>query len=160
MRLNFLFITMIAVLGLTMTSCGSDTESQDFGYDFNADYAGTHENNLGATVTVEELEAGGSMITVELTNTVEGETYPMHVHDAADAATTPNMTPYVEAPNANIFATNLVGTGGTVSTSATTTMSFTELTTTYDGFFVVHDPLQDINTADLSTFLIVAAFAR
>ena len=68
--------------------------------------------------------------------------------------------PYIEAPNADVFASTITGNGGTASTTVTTTRSFTELTTTYDGFLVVHDPLQDVNTADLSTFLIVSTFAR
>ncbi len=159
MKLNLSILAVLAI-GLMFTSCGDDFESTSFDYAFNDGYAGTHADDLTATLTVEELEEGGSMITVELTNTVDGETYPLHAHDAADSAETPNMTPYVEMPNADVFASTITGNGGTASTTVTTTMSFTELTATYDGFLVVHDPLQDVNTADLSTFLIVSTFAR
>ncbi len=165
MRLNLLLAITIALFGMMITSCGSDTESESFDYSFSEAYeadpaTSAHPSDLDATLTVEELEDGGSMITVELTNTIDGETYNIHAHDAADPATTPNGTPYNETPNAAVFANQLVGNGGTVSVSQETALSFTEVTTTYDAFFVVHDPLQAINTADISTYLIVGSFAR
>lgn len=159
MKINLSILAILA-MGLMFTSCGDDLESTSYDYAFNDGYTGDHATDLEATLTIEELDNGGSMITVELTNTVDGETYPLHAHDAADSAETPNMTPYIEAPNADVFASTITGNGGTASTTVTTTRSFTELTTTYDGFLVVHDPLQDVNTADLSTFLIVSTFAR
>lgn len=39
-------------------------------------------------------------------------------------------------------------------------ISFTELTRNYEGFLVVHDPTQAISTVDLTTYLVVGAFAR
>lgn len=158
MRLNISLFAAL-VMGFMLASCGS-TENTSYDYAMNSGYVGDHADDFSATLTVEELEAGGSMITVELNNTVQGETYPIHAHDAADSATTPNGTPYVESPNASIFAQMATGNGGSVSVSQTTTMSYTELTTTYDGFFVCHDPLQDISTSNTATFLVVGAFAR
>ncbi len=106
-----------------MSSCGDDDlRTKTFSYDFNtgqvaADFAYTctHANTLSATITVDELEDGGSEVTVTLDNTIDGETYNTHAHDMADAATTTNMTPYNESPNGNVFAMALAGNGGEVS---------------------------------------------
>jgi len=164
MKLNLLLATALLLTGLMMTSCGGDDDlaSTSFDYDFNTatPYVGTHSDDLTAEMTVTELESGNTMINVELTNTVDGVTYNIHAHDAADASSTPNGTPYNESPNSAVFAQQLVGNGGTASISQETTLDYTAVTTTYDGFFVVHDPLQDISTVDLSTYLIVGAFAR
>jgi hypothetical protein len=84
----------------------------------------------------------------------------MHAHDKADPASTPNGTPYDESPNAGVFATAVAGNGGTASVSGETTMSYTEITSTYEGFFVVHDPLQAVNTADVTTYVVLGDFAR
>lgn len=153
---------------LTMTSCGDDDlASTTFEYSFNTGqvspdfaYTGTHSDDLSATMEVKETEAGGSEITVTLKNTMDGMTYPMHGHDAADAATTPNGTPYVEAPNSNIFVHMVTGNGGDVTHTHSSTMSHDEIVNNYDGFFVVHDPLQDVSTTDPTTFVILGAFAR
>ncbi len=42
----------------------------------------------------------------------------------------------------------------------TSTLSYDALTTTYDGFLVVHDPLQDLTTVDPTTYEILGDFAR
>lgn len=144
-----------------------DLKSTSYTYQFHngqtvesAPYAGTHNDDFSVTMDLEELENGNTKITMNLMNTVDGETYNLHAHDGADPATTPNGTPYDESPNATIFAQSVVGNGGTVSVSQEATMSYTDLTTTYEGFFVSHDPLQDISTTDISTYLVVGAFAR
>lgn len=156
---------------LFVSSCGDDDGTElaeaSFVYEFHngqtvaaAPYLGLHEGNLDATMKLEELTSGNTMITVTLSNTVDGATYHMHAHDAADATTTPNGTPYVETPNGDIFAQMLSGTGGSASISQETTMTVEELTETYEGFFVVHDPLQDVSTTDISTYIVVGAFGR
>ncbi len=163
MKLNLLLTTTLLFAGLMFSSCGDEDpelESTTFNYSFSSSYVGTHADNLTATLKVDELENGNSMITVELSNSMDGQTYNIHAHDAADAATTPNMTPYNETPNSTIFAQQIIGNGGSASISQEASMSYSEITTTYSGFFVVHDPLQDINTADLTTYVIVDAFAR
>ena len=142
-----------------MTSCGDDTESASFDYALNGDYAGDHADDLTATLILEENEEGNTVVTVELTNTVEGAMYPIHAHDAADPATTPNMTLILEMPNAAVLAGAIMGTGGTVTLSQVSEMSFTDVNN-FDGFLVVHDPLQAVNTTDPTTLLIVSAFAR
>jgi hypothetical protein len=93
-------------------------------------------------------------------NTIAGETYMIHAHDAADPASTPNGTPYNETPNSQVFSQMAMGTGGTVTVTQTVNMSYESITSTYEGFFVIHDPLQAINTTDISTYLVVGAFAR
>lgn len=153
---------------VTLSSCGDDDlESMTFNYDFNTGqvapdfvYDGTHPNTLSATITVEELEDGGSEVTVTLMNTIDGETYPTHAHDMADASTTPNGTPYNETPNGNLFAGAIEGNGDTASLTMTSTLSYTEITTMYDGFFVVHDPLQPVDTTDPTTYVVLGVFAR
>jgi hypothetical protein len=168
-----------AAIGLavmtTATSCKKEDDDMNNGpmrsmtymYDFNngqvvptAAYEGKHMDNLMATMKVEELADGGSRVTVTLQNTVNGAMYMAHAHDAADPTTTPNGTPYNEAPNSNVFNQMFDGNGGTVSKSQNTNLSFDELTNNYNGFFVVHDPLQAISTTNISTYLIVGTFAR
>ncbi len=169
---NFSTILAIAsslfLLGF-LSSCGDDPvlESTSFNYVIHngqavpsAAYAGSHPTDFTATMKLDEMENGNTMITLTLDNTVEGATYHMHAHDAADASTTPNGTPYNETPNGDIFAQMVEGNGNTVSVSQEASMSFTELTDTYSGFFVVHDPLQAISTTDITSYLVVGGFAR
>lgn len=163
--LSFLFLGL-----MLFSSCEEEEivlDSQTINYYFHngqtvpsAAYAGYHNSDLTASMTLEEMEDGSTMITVELDNTMDGEVYNIHAHDAADPTTTPNGTPYVESPNGNVFAQMATGNGGSVLVSQTTTTSYADLVNSYEGFFVVHDPLQAINTADISTYLIVGSFAR
>lgn len=164
-----LMLTM-GLVSILFTSCKDDDEdlrSMTYTYAFNTGqvgagtaYSGTHPGTLTATLTIDEMDDGGSMVTVKLTNTIAGETYAIHAHDAADPATTPNGTPYNETPNSNLLVRMTDGTGGELTATQETDMSYDMITTEYEGFFVVHDPLQPINTADISTYLVVGSFAR
>lgn len=144
-----------------------EMQSSSYDYEFNngqvvqsAAYDGMHMDNMTATMTVEEMSSNETKISVTLTNTVDGENYMVHAHDAADPANTPNGTPYDETPNADVFVQVANGNGGDVTVSQTVSMSYSSIVNDYEGFFVVHDPLQTINTADISTYLIVGSFAR
>ncbi len=164
------FIISLAIF--TLASCSDDDTNPTFemtSFDYqihngqtvnSAAYAGTHSNDFNVNMELIELSSGNTQINLTLNNTMEGETYHIHAHDAADPATTPNGTPYNETPNGDIFAQMVVGNGGSVSISQEASSSFTELTNDYEGFFVVHDPLQAISTTDISTYLVVASFAR
>ena len=168
---NILFIVFgLFILGF-LSSCGDDDpialKTTSFDYALHngqavpsAAYAGGHPTDLTATMKLDEMENGNTMITVTLNNTISGATYNMHAHDGADAATTPNGTPYNESPNTDIFAQMLQGNGNTVSVSQEASMSYTELTDTYLGFFVIHDPLQAVSTTDITSYLVVGGFAR
>jgi len=123
-------------------------------------YRGDHERNLSASIMIEELPNGNASVTVMLTNTISGVTYPVHAHDAADPSTTPNGTPYNETPNGNVFAGGIQGNGGTAMATSESSVPFAELVNTYEGFFVVHDPTQDISTTDLTTYLILGVFGQ
>jgi hypothetical protein len=166
--------------GLLFTSCKKNEEMNStddsssstmmtatYNYEFHngqtvstAAYSGTHPDNLTAQMMLTEQADGMTEIQITLMNTVEGEMYHIHAHDAADANTTPNGTPYNETPNADVFTQHVTGNGGTVMVSQMANMSFEMLTEEYDGFFVVHDPLQALSTTDISTYLIVSTFAR
>lgn len=144
-----------------------EMQSSSYEYEFNngqvvqsAAYDGMHMDNMTATMMVEEMSSNETKISVTLTNTKDGETYMVHAHDAADPANTPNGTPYDETPNADVFVQMANGNGGDVTVSQTVSMSYSSIVNDYEGFFVVHDPLQTINTADISTYLIVGSFAR
>ncbi|MDZ7847969.1 MAG: hypothetical protein U5L96_15125 [Owenweeksia sp.] len=93
------FIALSLIMGLA--ACEKDDEddmddnpmlkSKTFSYDFNngqvvpsAAYDANHPGDLTAELMVEEMADGGSKITVTLMNTVDGETYPVHAHDAKD----------------------------------------------------------------------------
>lgn len=141
--------------------------SSSYEYEFNngqvvasAAYDGMHMDNMMATMSVEEMAANETKISVTLTNTIDGETYMVHAHDAADPASTPNGTPYDETPNTDVFVQMANGNGGDITVTQTVSMSYSSIVNDYEGFFVVHDPLQSINTADISTYLIVGSFAR
>ena len=123
-------------------------------------YTGTHPSNLDAEIQLDELANGKSRVSVRINNTRDGQLYHTHVHDVADAASTPNGTPYTEVPNADIFAATITGNGGMTSFTNISDASFRFLTKTYDGFFVVHDPFQDLSTADPTTFVMLGVFAR
>ena len=168
---TFLILPLMAVF--VLSSCKKEDDepvamkSKTYTYAFNTGqvgagtaYDGTHAKNLTGTLMLEEMTGGKTKVTVSLMNTMNGQNYMVHSHDAADPMTTPNGTPYNETPNASVLVGILNGNGGTASYTQESSMSFDALTTTYNGFFVVHDPLQQVSTTDLSTYLIVAAFAR
>lgn len=157
------------------TACSKDDDdkmdapamrSTTFTYAFNTGqvgagtaYSGQHDGNLTAMLKLDELSTG-TKVTVTLMNTVSGEMYPVHVHDAADPATTPNGTPYNESPNGGILVGMVMGNGGNATYTQNSSMDYDDLLTSYNGFLVVHDPLQQISTTNLTTYLIVGAFAR
>lgn len=160
-------VTMAMVVAMSFASCSEDDDMMDdepmtmsYSYDFSSGYSGSHPTDFSAMLEVEEIDANSSKITVTLMNTVDGETYMIHAHDAADPATTPNGTPYNETPNSNVFVQMAAGNGGTVTATQTANMSYEEITGAYEAFFVVHDPTQAISTTDISTYLVVGAFAR
>lgn len=165
-------LTTYLVLGIFAQDLAPGTpnlRTTEFEYSFNEGqlldnpataYDGEHPRNLMAKIMVEENIDGTSKVTVSLMNTLDGRMYPVHAHDAADPSTTPNGTPYNESPNGEIFAGMISGNGGTVSSSNDLDISFNELTRNYEGFFVVHDPTQDISTTDLTTYLVLGLFAR
>jgi len=154
---------------LFMSSCKDDPDLATTNYQYalhngqavpTAPYGGSHPTDFTSEMQLEELDNGNTKITVTLNNTVDGGVYHLHAHDAADASTTPNGTPYDETPNSDILAQMVTGNGSTVTVTQEATMSYTDLTTDYSGFFVVHDPLQDLSTTDISTYLVVGGFAR
>lgn len=160
---------VLGIFAQELPEAEANLRSETFMYDFNegqlldnADlaYEGDHARDLMAEIMVEEMIDGNAKITVSLMNSLDGMTYMVHAHDAADPSTTPNGTPYNETPNADIFAKGIEGNGGTVMAENELMISFNELTRNYEGFFVVHDPTQDISTVDLTTYLVLGAFAR
>ncbi len=151
------------------TSTGPDPEPGTMSYDYafnegqllgdvETAYRGEHSRNLSAELTIEERADGNANVTITLRNTMNGQTYPVHAHDAADPATTPNNTPYNETPNGDIFAGGIEGNGGTVSSTNETSVSYDQLIGQYEGFLVVHDPLQELSTVDLTTYLVLGVF--
>ncbi len=158
-----------------LSSCDKDKDSDDMtpmksmliNYEFNngqivpsSSYDGMHSDDLTATMELTEMADSKTEIKITLMNTVAGEVYNIHAHDMADPNTTPNGTPYNESPNSSILVKQVTGNGGTVSVSQVADISYTQLTTSYDGFFVIHDPLQAMSTVDLTTYLVLGVFAR
>lgn len=138
-------------------------QTKTYNYSFNTGqidatyaYSGNHPNTLSAKLMLEEMADDKTKITVTIMNPVAGETYMVHAHDKASPTTTPNQTPYIETPNASVFA-QAISNG---EASFTSNMSFEKLTTEYEGFFVIHDPLQLINTQDPTTYVVLGNFAR
>lgn len=178
MKRTIYVFAMLVATNFALTSCSSDDDAGNvnepielrevtFSYQFNngqivadAPYSGSHTDNLMAEMKIEELMNEETRITVTLKNSIDGEVYPVHAHDAADPSTTPNGTPYNETPNSDVFTAMMEGTGGDASASRTTSMSFDMITEQYEAFFVVHDPLQTLSTTDLTTYVILGTFAR
>ncbi len=180
MKKNVMHLFTASIVGLAIslgsTSCSKDEKENDnptpmrsmtYSYGFNngqvvptASYGGNHKDDLTAEMKVEELGENSVKISVTLANTVQGEMYMIHAHDAADASTTPNGTPYNETPNGEVFSQMVNGNGGTVTVSQTISGTYSFITEQYAGFFVVHDPFQSISTSDISTYLVVGGFAR
>jgi hypothetical protein len=159
--------TYLTVGAFARMQAETNYQSQSFNYNFNMGqlvpdfaYSGSHSTDLQATIQVDELADNRSRISIRLMNTMEGETYATHAHDMADPADTPNGTPYIESPNADVFAMPIMGNGGMAGGTNISERSYSEITMEYDGFFVVHDPLQAINTADPTTYLVLGVFAR
>lgn len=161
-------LTTYLVLGkFARQAAASDLKSMEYDYGFNtgqvaASYAydGTHANTLNAKLRIQALANGGSRVSVKLMNTIKDEMYMIHAHDAADASTTPNGTPYNETPNSGLLTKMITGNGSTMMTTQISDMSYTSITSSYNGFFVVHDPLQTISTTDPTTYVILGSFAR
>lgn len=138
-RSRLLLPLAILSLGIVMSSCKKEEEeptptptpamqTATYNYEFNngqvvpsAAYSGMHSDDLSASITVDEVSSTQSMISVTVNNTVSGQTYNIHAHDAADPTTTPNGTPYNESPNANVFAQMAAGNGGSVTVTQTVT---------------------------------------
>lgn len=159
--------TYLVVGGFARSQTTTNLNSTSFSYDFNTGqvaapfaYAGSHASNLGAMIQVDELADGRSRVTVSIMNSIDGETYPTHAHDMADPATTPNGTPYIESPNGEVFAAPIMGNGETARAARISSLSYSEITSSYDGFFVIHDPLQAVTTTDPTTYVILGVFAR
>lgn len=179
LNLNRILKTSIVVaLAIAVVGCSDDSpvnggsdelRSQTYSYAFNEGqllgdantaYRGDHSRNLMADLEINEMENGNASVTVTLRNTMNGVDYPVHAHDAADPNTTPNNTPYDESPNGDIFAGSISGNGGSASSTNETDISYDELVNSYEGFFVVHDPTQEISTTDLTTYLVLGVFAQ
>jgi len=166
-----LLMTMAALV--VMVGCNKDDDepmlrSMAFDYSFNEGqlvgpataYDGEHPRNLSARMEVMEMPNGTAKIMLTLNNTLPGQMYMIHAHDMADPETTPNGTPYNEAPNSNVLSEMVTPQGTTAMVEHNTTLTYDELLQNYDGFLVVHDPTQDISTTDLTTYLILGVVAR
>lgn len=159
-------VTLAVLAAISFSACSEeemeepDPQSMEYSYDFSSSYSGSHPDDFSAMMEVEEVDNNSCKITITLMNTIDGEMYMIHAHDAADTSSTPNGTPYNETPNSNIMVQMANGNGGTIKVSQNANMSYEEITSEYEGFFVVHDPTQAISTVDISTYLVVGAFAR
>lgn len=160
----FRTVLLLALTGLVFSACQQTEEMQSktYSYMFNTGqinsayaYSGTHPTTLSADLKLEEMADDKTKITVTINNPESGQTYMVHAHDKVDPATN-NGLPYNQVPNATVFAQPISG----GEASFTSDMSFEKLTTEYEAFFVIHDPLQPINTADPTTYVILGDFAR
>ncbi|MBS9526011.1 hypothetical protein KIH41_10540 [Litoribacter ruber] len=172
-KLRYVIALLVGLMPL-LIACSNDDEPtpqmrmETFDYAFNEGqlvgestaYMGEHPRDLMASLLVEELPAGNARISITLNNTLAGETYMVHAHDMADPDSTPNGTPYLEAPNANVFVGMPTATGTSVMYEQETSLSYDEVLNSYDGFLVVHDPTQELSTTDLTTYLVLGVFAR
>lgn len=117
-------------------------------------YSGSHPTDLSAKLMLAEQADGKTKITVTLMNAQAGQTYAVHAHDKVTPGA--NGLPYNQAPNGMVYV-QMIANG---EASMVSDKSFTELTTEYEGFFVIHDPMQAINTADPTTYVVLGNFAR
>ena len=166
-----LLMTLAALM--ILAGCNKEDDepmlrSMAFDYSFNEGqlvgpataYDGEHPRNLSARMEVMEMPNGTAKIMVTLNNTLPGQMYMIHSHDMADPESTPNGTPYNEAPNANVLVEMVTPQGTSATVEHNSTLTYDELLQNYDGFLVVHDPTQDLSTVDLTTYLILGVVAR
>lgn len=184
----FTSTTLIGLLLLGFSSCQhheapAPTEAvlrtATFTYAFNrgqlgnaAAYEGDHPSTMTAVLTIEELSENRCRVKMLLNHAIEGTTYLVHAHDAANPENTPNNTPYTESPNEAVLSLAITGVGHSHGRSSQrvahitakgeheSPFGFNYLTQLYDGFLVVHDPLQPLSTTNLRSFLVVNKFAR
>lgn len=135
-------------------------------------YQGNHATNMTAVLTIEELGENRCRVKMLLNHAIEGTTYLVHAHDAANQETTPNNTPYLESPNEAVLSLAITGVGHshgrsghrvahiTAKGEQESPFGFDYLTQMYAGFLVVHDPLQPLSTTNLQSYLVVNKFAR
>jgi putative alpha-1,2-mannosidase len=162
---NFVIKSLfLLTLVVGFMSCEKEVEMQTktYSYSFNtgqADaayaYSGSQANTIAAELMLEEMADGTTKVSVTLTGAIDS-TYAVHAHDVVSGGT----LPYNQTPNGLVYATPVVVSGGTGTSSQISTMSYEALTTTYDGFFVVHDPSIAPNTADPTTYVVLGTFAR
>lgn len=156
----------LLALVVGFTSCEEtevpELQSTTFNYSFNTGqaaaayaYSGSHPTTIAAKLTIDEMTDGTSKVTVELTGALDS-TYMIHAHDKVSGQT----LPYDQTPNATVYAAPVVVSGGTGTSSQISTMSYEALTTTYDGFFVIHDASQAVSTTDPTTYVVLGDFAR
>jgi hypothetical protein len=158
-----LFLLALAV-GFMSCEKEAEMQSKTFNYSFNTGQldtayayptAGAHPNTINAELKLDEMADGTTKVSVTLTGALDS-TYAVHAHDVS----TGTALPYNRTPNALVYAAPVVVSGGTGTSFQISTSSFEALTTTYDGFFVVHDPTQAVNTADPTTYVVLGTFAR
>lgn len=173
LRKSIGFLPLLFLPALLSCEKGGNTEEADqelsrYSYRLNngeakagTAYRGQHSTDFSARLEVKEAANGKLLLQVTLHNTRAGETYLVHAHDAADSAQTPQGLPYREEPNTDLLALQIQGNGGTISQSQeTAAYSYEEIVSDYQGFLIVHDPLQPVAIADWSSFLSLGTFAR
>lgn len=170
LRKNIFTGCFIILFSIACNNNDDDAESlplpsATFAYSFNegeafggSTYQGTHPRNLSASLQLQALDTGGTKLTVTLYNTLAGESYATHAHNARD--TTNGGNPYEFLVNTTILNQNPTGTGDSVQAVHYTPREFKFLVNEYQGYLVIHDPLQPINTNDPTTLLILGKFAR
>lgn len=126
--------------------------------DLNTAYTGDHPNNFRAQMRLAKVDSGGTLVRITFYHTLDGETYAVHAHDYDPDSTI--RQPYEFAVNTEVFNQNPVGNGDTVEVTQYSPYSPAYLKEEYQGYFIVHDPLQPVQTKKPATFLIAGRFAR
>lgn len=177
--MRFTLSTLLAVLSVLAFSCKKDDpidsgkvyRRQVYNYSFNKGQVvgkqayynrRTRLDSMRATVVLEEQPYDKTMIIVSLFNAPVRTAFPVGILQA-DTGSYGYETDF----DPNLFARNMTGTGpGSVITdSARSRYSFDYLTTKYDGYFVVKDPIAPdtalhIDTFTSAMFPVFGTFAR
>jgi hypothetical protein len=162
--------TLLLFLSFSLLACEKDQEPEShsppsFSYSFNEGqnelktaYTGDHPRDLRAEMQLLEGDSGGTRIRITFSNTLDGETYAVHAHDY-DADSTIGL-PYEFSVNTAVLNQNPVGRTGTLEIEQHSDSSVAYFENRYQGYLVVHDPLQPVQTKKPSSFLILGRFAR
>ena len=118
-------------------------------------YTGTHRDDFTVELTLTEREDQKTEIKVIIVNALAGETYSVGAYDKVDPATN-NGLPFSATPNTAILSETIIDKGVTFVSD----QSFDELVNNYEGFLIIHDPLQAISGTDPSTYLILGDFTK
>ncbi len=141
-KLTYLKLFTLSLMALLISACGDDDAPVPMPTGMEDNFALFALNNSGVsgTITFEEADLGGTIVTIDLNGTVSGESHPSHIHfntaaEGGDIAV--SLTPVDGATGMSETYVEALDNG--------TAISYSELMT-FDGYVNVHLSADDLAT--------------